>query len=97
MNDSFQNQDRDYTSDNRAHFDDWLKQPHPLSCIKDFEDFVNGADGAGLPRQADLVMPTDNLLVIERRVFRRKIGRRRKLNRVFERGDQLRRLVLTAI
>ncbi len=53
-----------YTSDSNASFDDWLKQQHPDSAIRDFEAVTLAAKEAQLNLIADHDMPANNRILV---------------------------------
>lgn len=57
------NYDNRYTSDSNARFDIWLKQQHPASAIRDFEDLDRLAHMIGLQLLEDIEMPANNRLL----------------------------------
>lgn len=53
-----------YTSQSNQRFDQWLKQQHPDSCIKDFEWLIGLAEKQNLNLFKDQAMPCNNRLLI---------------------------------
>lgn len=53
-----------YTSESNARFDQWLKQQHPLSCIKDFETIEKLANENGMHLYSDIEMPANNRVLV---------------------------------
>jgi len=58
-----------YTSESNARFDQWLKQQHPLSAIRDFEALNSEAEMGGLQLLHDFTMPANNRLLVWKRVL----------------------------
>ncbi|WP_101758596.1 DUF938 domain-containing protein [Oceanicoccus sp. KOV_DT_Chl] len=58
------NYDGHYTSESNARFDQWLKQQHPLSAIRNFEAVHTLAMKAGLSFVEDYAMPANNRCLI---------------------------------
>ncbi|MBV1916213.1 MAG: DUF938 domain-containing protein [Pseudomonadales bacterium] len=52
-----------YSSESNARFDQWLKQQHPESAIRDFEAIDKLATEAGLTLQNDYPMPANNRIL----------------------------------
>lgn len=57
----------EYTSDSNARFDQWLKQQHPLSAIRNFEDVHSLAEKSGLSLLEDYSMPANNRCLLWQR------------------------------
>lgn len=53
-----------YTSESNARFDQWLKQQHPLSCIKHFEQLQAFATENAMDCIDDIEMPANNRLLV---------------------------------
>ncbi len=53
-----------YTSESNARFDIWLKQQHPESCIKHFEDLQVLAEQHGMSLYNDIEMPANNRILV---------------------------------
>jgi hypothetical protein len=53
-----------YTSDSNARFDQWLKNQHALSGIRNFENIMLLAASAGLELISDNAMPANNRLLV---------------------------------
>ncbi len=52
-----------YTSESNEHFDQWLKQQDPQSCIKHFEEIDLLANNNGMRLVTDYEMPANNRLL----------------------------------
>lgn len=57
------NYNGNYSSDSNKHFDVWLKNNNPLSCIKDFETICKLASQQGLTLLKDHEMPANNRIL----------------------------------
>jgi hypothetical protein len=53
-----------YTSESNARFDQWLKQQHPQSCIKHFEQLQDFAADNTMHCVDDIEMPANNRLLV---------------------------------
>jgi hypothetical protein len=53
-----------YTSESKAHFDQWLKLRDPQSGIRDVEDIVSLATSAGMMLRKNIAMPANNQLLV---------------------------------
>lgn len=62
------NYNGNYTSDSNARFDQWLKNRDSLSGVRDQEAVVKLAQQAGIELQDDVEMPSNNRLLIFKRV-----------------------------
>ena len=58
------NYNQQYTSENNARFDVWLKQRDPNSAIRDFEALDQLAQQAGLVLQSDHALPANNRILV---------------------------------
>lgn len=58
------NYNGEYTSESNARFDQWLKQQHPQSCIKHFEQLRDFASDNALHCVEDIEMPANNRLLV---------------------------------
>lgn len=56
-----------FSSESNARFDVWLKQQNPLSGIRDFEVLNRCAAQGGMYLLEDVVMPTNNRLLVWRK------------------------------
>lgn len=56
-----------YSSESNARFDQWLKQQHPESAIRDFEAMNQQAESGGLSLLHDFAMPANNRLLVWKR------------------------------
>ncbi len=61
------NYDGRFSSESNARFDIWLKQQNPLSGIRDFEVLNQCAAQGGMHLLEDIVMPTNNRLLVWRK------------------------------
>jgi len=52
-----------FTSESNARFDEWLKQRHQESGVRDIEQILAWAEGAGLTLLRDHAMPANNQLL----------------------------------
>jgi cyclopropane fatty-acyl-phospholipid synthase-like methyltransferase len=57
------NYDGKYTSESNANFDQWLKNQHSESAIRDFEALDQLANKAGLALQGDYPLPANNRIL----------------------------------
>lgn len=58
------NYNGEYTSESNARFDQWLKQQHPQSCIKHFEQLRDFAADNAMHCVEDIEMPANNRLLV---------------------------------
>lgn len=61
------NYDGRFTSESNARFNDWLRQQHPASAIRDIEWVCAAMNAAGMTLEADQAMPANNRTLVFRR------------------------------